>query len=251
MKDDSFMRYSRQLLLEEFPEQAQEKLANSRVLIIGLGGLGSPAALYLAGAGIGTLVIADDDKVHISNLQRQILFTQRDIGEVKSTAASRHLAALNPECRIIPLAERLHGKALSNAVNEASLVLDCSDNMATRQEINAACVRHQTPLITASATGMAGQFMVLTPPWANGCYRCLWPEMTEPTNNCRTAGVLGPVVGMMGIMQALAAIKLLAGIETESGTLTLFDARQQRWRLITLTRAPGCPVCGDHHASVA
>ena len=250
MNDSDFMRYSRQLLLEDSAIEGQQKLLASRVLIIGLGGLGSPAALYLAGAGVGTLVLADDDEVHVSNLQRQILFTSDDIAQPKTSAARERLARLNPQIELITLQQRLSGQALQDEVAKADVVLDCTDNMATRQEINAVSVALETPLITASAVGLGGQLMVLTPPWEQGCYRCLWPDATEPERNCRTAGIIGPVVGMMGTLQALEAIKLLSGMATPRNTLRLFDARTSNWRTLALQRAQGCPVCGGQHAGV-
>lgn len=217
MNDRDFMRYSRQILLDDIALDGQQKLLDSQVLIIGLGGLGTPAALYLAGAGVGTLVLADDDDVHLSNLQRQILFTTEDIDRPKSQVSQQRLTQLNPDIQLTALQQRLTGEALKDAVAQADVVLDCTDNMATRQEINAACVALNTPLITASAVGFGGQLMVLTPPWEQGCYRCLWPDNQEPERNCRTAGVVGPVVGVMGTLQALEAIKLLSGIETPAG----------------------------------
>lgn len=250
MNDSDFMRYSRQLLLEDIAIEGQQKLLASRVLIIGLGGLGSPAALYLAGAGVGTLVLADDDEVHVSNLQRQILFTSDDIAQPKTSAARERLARLNPQIELITLQQRLSGQALQDEVAKADVVLDCTDNMATRQEINAVSVALETPLITASAVGLGGQLMVLTPPWEQGCYRCLWPDATEPERNCRTAGIIGPVVGMMGTLQALEAIKLLSDMATPRNTLRLFDARTSNWRTLALQRAQGCPVCGGQHAGV-
>ncbi|EGT3575966.1 HesA/MoeB/ThiF family protein [Citrobacter amalonaticus] len=249
MNDRDFMRYSRQMLLGEIAIDGQQKLLASRVLIVGLGGLGSPAALYLAGAGIGTLVLADDDEVHLSNLQRQILFTTDDIARAKSQVAQQRLARLNPDIELISIPQRLTGNALHHAVAKADVVLDCTDNMATRQEINAACVTLDTPLITASAVGFGGQLMVLTPPWPQGCYRCLWPDDAEPERNCRTAGVVGPVVGVMGTLQALEAIKLLSGMETAGGELRLFDGKTSQWRSLALRRASGCPVCGGRHAN--
>ncbi|EGT4257207.1 HesA/MoeB/ThiF family protein [Citrobacter amalonaticus] len=249
MNDRDFMRYSRQILLGEIAIDGQQKLLASRVLIVGLGGLGSPAALYLAGAGIGTLVLADDDEVHLSNLQRQILFTTDDIARAKSQVAQQRLARLNPDIELISIPQRLTENALHHAVAKADVVLDCTDNMATRQEINAACVALNTPLITASAVGFGGQLMVLTPPWSQGCYRCLWPDDAEPERNCRTAGVVGPVVGVMGTLQALEAIKLLSGMETASGELRLFDGKTSQWRSLALRRASGCPVCGGRHAN--
>ncbi|WP_366541958.1 HesA/MoeB/ThiF family protein, partial [Salmonella enterica] len=242
MNDRDFMRYSRQILLADIAIEGQQQLLNSHVLIVGLGGLGSPAALYLAGAGIGTLTLADDDDVHLSNLQRQILFTTDDIAHPKAQAAKLRLAQLNPGSKLIVLQQRLTGDVLKNAVAHADVVLDCTDNMATRQEINAACVALNTPLISASAVGFGGQLMVLTPPWEQGCYRCLWPDDVEPERNCRTAGIVGPVVGVMGTLQALEAIKLLSGIETPSGELRLFDGKTSQWRSLALRRASGCPV---------
>ncbi|EAP5568456.1 HesA/MoeB/ThiF family protein [Salmonella enterica subsp. enterica serovar Lagos] len=249
MNDRDFMRYSRQILLGDIAIEGQQKLLASHVLIVGLGGLGSPAALYLAGAGIGKLTLADDDDVHLSNLQRQILFTTDDIAHPKAQAAKLRLAQLNPGNELIVLQQRLTGDVLKNAVAHADVVLDCTDNMATRQEINAACVALNTPLISASAVGFGGQLMVLTPPWEQGCYRCLWPGDVEPERNCRTAGIVGPVVGVMGTLQALEAIKLLSGIETPSGELRLFDGKTSQWRSLALRRASGCPVCGGRHAN--
>lgn len=248
MNDRDFMRYSRQMLLEDIAIDGQQKLLDSRVLIVGLGGLGSPAALYLAAAGVGTLVLADDDEVHLSNLQRQIVFTTDDIARSKSQVTQQRLARLNPDITLVALERRLAGDALRHAVANADLVLDCTDNMATRQAINAACVSSNTPLITASAVGFGGQLMVLTPPWTHGCYRCLWPDESEPERNCRTAGIIGPVVGVMGTLQALEAIKLLSGMDCTRGELRLFDARASCWRNLTLQRAIGCPVCGGQHA---
>ncbi|WP_254890095.1 HesA/MoeB/ThiF family protein, partial [Cronobacter sakazakii] len=180
MNDADFMRYSRQLLLEDIAIDGQQKLLASRVLLVGLGGLGSPAALYLAGAGVGTLWLADDDAVHLSNLQRQILFNVSDIEQPKSRVAARRLQALNPAINSVALNKRLEGDTLREAVASVDLVLDCSDNMTTRQAINAACVALGTPLITASAVGMGGQIATFTPPFDYGCYRCLWPDDSEP-----------------------------------------------------------------------
>lgn len=248
MNDRDFMRYSRQILLEDIAVEGQQKLLASRVLIIGLGGLGSPAALYLAAAGIGTLVLADDDNVHLSNLQRQILFTSEDIDQPKVAATQQRLSQLNPEITLIALHERLDGESLQQQVMQADVVLDCTDNMATRQAINAACVHHGTPLITASAVGFGGQLMVIAPPWSHGCYRCLWPDTQESARNCRTAGIVGPVVGVMGTLQALEAIKLLSGMATAQDSLRLFDARSGNWRSLIRTPAADCPVCGGANA---
>ena len=248
MNDQDFMRYSRQILLEDIAVDGQQKLLASRVLIVGLGGLGSPAALYLAAAGVGHLVLADDDAVHISNLQRQILFTTEDIAQPKAQVAQQRLKQLNPAIELVAVAQRLSGDALHQQVAAVDLVLDCTDSLVSRQAINAACVAQNRPLITASAVGFGGQLMVLTPPWAHGCYRCLWPDEVEPQRNCRTAGIVGPVVGVMGTLQALEAIKLLCGMAVADNLLRLFDARDHQWRSIGLQRAANCPVCGGENA---
>ncbi|MFH8136430.1 ThiF family adenylyltransferase [Pantoea osteomyelitidis] len=244
LNDSDFLRYSRQLLLEEVGVEGQQKLRQSSVLIVGLGGLGSPAALYLAAAGVGRLLLADDDQLHISNLQRQILYRSAETGQLKAPLAKQHLQALNPAVLVDVVTQRMDEAALDQALQEVDLVLDCSDNMITRQAVNAACVRHNRPLISASAVGFGGQLLVLTPPWQQGCYHCLWPDESEPQRNCRTAGVLGPVVGVMGTLQALEAIKLLSGQgSTLSGKLRLFDGREQTWRTLNLQADAHCPVC--------
>ncbi|WP_304162976.1 HesA/MoeB/ThiF family protein [Lonsdalea britannica] len=246
LNDEAFMRYSRQLLLEDIGPVGQQRLADATVLLVGLGGLGAPCALYLAAAGVGKLLLADHDTLHLSNLQRQVLYRTEDIAQPKATLAQRQLSALNPDIAIEPLQTRLEGEALAYAVGRADLVLDCSDNMATRHAVNAACVRAGKPLVSASAVGFGGQLLVLTPPYLHGCYACLYPDATEPVRNCRTAGVLGPVVGVMGTLQALEAIKLLCGLpSTLDGKLRLFDARQQHWNTLQLSPAAGCPVCGS------
>ncbi|ATO35724.1 HesA/MoeB/ThiF family protein [Dickeya dianthicola] len=245
LDDQAFMRYSRQLLLEDIAQEGQQKLAASRVLLVGLGGLGSPAALYLAAAGVGTLLLADHDTLHISNLQRQILYRSADLARPKAVLARHALQAVNPLVKTVALTTRLAGESLEKAVAQADLVLDCCDNMATRHAVNAACVAAQKPLISASAVGFSGQLLVLTPPYPHGCYACLYPDASEPQRNCRTAGVLGPVVGVMGTLQALEAIKLLCGLPSPlDGKLRLFDARQQQWTTLQLTRSLACPVCG-------
>ncbi|WP_213927879.1 HesA/MoeB/ThiF family protein, partial [Serratia marcescens] len=230
LNDQEFLRYSRQLLLEDVGPEGQERLKRATVLIVGLGGLGSPASLYLAAAGVGTLLLADDDQLHVTNLQRQILYRSADTATGKAALAQRHLQALNPLVESIPLAQRLQGQALRDAVARADLVLDCCDNMATRHEVNAACIAAAKPLISGSAVGFSGQLLVLEPPYAHGCYACLYPEQEEPQRNCRTAGVLGPVVGVIGTLQALEAIKMLAGMPSSlNGKLRLFDGKQQSW----------------------
>ncbi|MGK4329705.1 HesA/MoeB/ThiF family protein [Lonsdalea quercina] len=246
LNDKDFIRYSRQLLLEDIGPEGQLRLADATVLLVGLGGLGAPCALYLAAAGVGRLLLADHDTLHLSNLQRQVLYRTEDIAQPKAILARRQLQALNPDIAIEALHMRLEGEALAKAVRRVDLVLDCSDNMATRHAVNAACVRAEKPLVSASAVGFGGQLLVLTPPYLHGCYACLYPDANETVRNCRTAGVLGPVVGVMGTLQALEAIKLLCGLtSTLDGKLKLFDARQQQWNTLQLSPAASCPVCGS------
>lgn len=245
LNDAAFMRYSRQLMLEEFGPLAQEKLQTAKVLIVGLGGLGSPAALYLAAAGVGTLYLADDDQLHITNLQRQILYRTADLDQPKATLAKRELLRLNPLCNVTALTEHLSGDVLSRAVADADLVLDCSDNMETRHAVNKACVDAGKTLISGSAVGFSGQLLVIEAPYAHGCYACLYPDRETVPRNCRTSGVLGPVVGIIGTMQALEALKILADMPgTLSGKLRLFDGKTQNWRSLQLTRSAVCKVCG-------
>ncbi|MER2474518.1 HesA/MoeB/ThiF family protein [Photorhabdus laumondii] len=246
LNDQEFMRYSRQLLLEDIGPEGQEKLKSSHVLIVGLGGLGAPASLYLAGAGVGTIYLADDDHLHISNLQRQILYRTEDIPSAKAELAANQLNALNPLIKTMVLNQRQNLESLTTIVKQVDLVLDCCDNMTTRHAINAACVATRKPLISGSAVGFSGQLMVFEPPYLHGCYSCLYPEQQEPLRNCRTAGVLGPIVGIIGTLQALEAIKMLTGLPSPlSGKLRLFDGKQQSWSTLQLNRSQQCPICGD------
>lgn len=250
LNDQDFMRYSRQLLLEDIGPSGQEKLAEARVLIVGLGGLGSPAALYLAAAGIGTLLLADDDKVHISNLSRQIMYRTSDCDKAKTESASETLSRLNPSVRLYPLQQRIDLQQLPHLPVTPTIVLDCSDNLKTRQQLNAWCVKQNIPLISASAVGFSGQLLVLTPPWSQGCYRCLWQEAEEPERNCRNSGVIGPVVGIMGNLQALETLKwVVSGRSSAAGQLILFDGKELHGRRLQLTPEPECPVCGGIHAN--
>ncbi|MTC70738.1 HesA/MoeB/ThiF family protein [Providencia sp. wls1914] len=246
LNDLEFMRYSRQLLLEDVSPEGQQKLKQSKVLIVGLGGLGSPASLYLAGAGVGELWIADHDDLHVSNLQRQVLYDTQDINQSKAQLAAARLKRLNPHTKMHIFQQKLDAESLLPLVEQVDLVLDCCDNMATRHAVNAACVISNIPLVSGSAVGFGGQLMVLEPPFQSGCYACLYPDQEEPQRNCRTAGVLGPVVGVIGTLQALEAIKLLVGLPSPlSGKLRLFDGKQQQWNTLQLTRSKQCPVCRE------
>jgi adenylyltransferase/sulfurtransferase len=244
MDDQSLLRYSRQILLPEFGIEGQQHLRDARILVIGLGGLGSAAAIYLAAAGIGTLDIVDDDKVDLSNLQRQILHGSSRIGQDKVASAHTTLAELNPEVRLLARRERLHGEALREAIEHADLVLDCSDNFATRFALNRACRAARTPLVSGAAIRWDGQIAVFNGRPGSACYRCLYPEDGEETLNCSENGVIAPLVGIIGAMQALEAIKLLCQIgETLAGRLLVLDGLRMQWRELRLRPDPDCPVC--------
>lgn len=250
LSDSEFLRYSRQLLLEEIGEKGQRRLKRSTALIVGLGGLGSPVSLYLAAAGVGTLILADDDSLHQTNLQRQILFDTADVKKPKAELAVKRLQRLNPSINYRIEAQRITQESLPELLNGVDLVIDCCDNMATRHAVNAACIFRSLPLISGSAVGFSGQLFVLTPPFTEGCYACLYPDKEEPARNCRTAGVLGPMVGAIGSLQALEAVKMLAGLPSAlSGQLRLFNGKQHAWTSLRLRRDPLCSVCGGQHAN--
>jgi len=246
LSDEELLRYSRQLLLEPFGFEAQARFKQATVLIVGLGGLGSPAALYLAAAGIGKLVLADHDQLDLTNLQRQILYRTSQVNEDKSQAASANLSALNPHVDIQALSEKLDSDSLEPLVAAADVVLDCTDNLDIRYAINAACVKHQTPLAEAAAIGMEGHFTFFDPTEENApCYQCMVPDTgTRADANCANSGVLGPVLGMIGSLQALSTLKHLAGLNTQKHTLIRFDAMQLSWQEFKLIRDPECPICG-------
>jgi molybdopterin/thiamine biosynthesis adenylyltransferase len=249
--DSQRLRYSRHLLLDGFSEEAQERLLASRVLVVGAGGLGSGALPYLASSGIGHLVVADGDEVDLTNLQRQVVHRVDTVGRNKALSAAATLGAINPEITIEPVAERLSRERLQVLVREADVVLDCSDNFATRHAIGAACVQARVPLVSGAAIRYDGQVAVFDHRQAgSACYNCLFPADAEAhEERCATMGVFAPLVGVIGTMQALEAIKLLAGIgETLAGRLLLFDARAARWHEVRLARDPRCAVCGQARA---
>ncbi len=248
MDDTQLLRYSRQILLPRFGTEGQQALLDARVLVIGAGGLGSPAALYLAAAGVGHLVIADNDEVDLSNLQRQILHQQDDIGKPKVESAKNTLTALNPDTGITALHTRLQGEALHAEVAQADLVVDASDNFDTRFAVNRACVETTTPLVSGAAIRLEGQVSVFLPGNPDSpCYRCLYREGEDPEQTCADNGVLSPVVGIIGSIQALEAIKVLANLgETLCGRLLIFDGLYNEWRSMKLRRDPACPVCGNN-----
>ncbi len=247
LSDEEILRYSRHLLLEEVGESGQKALKKARVLIIGLGGLGSPAALYLAAAGVGSLVVADFDMLEVSNLQRQIAYQSSDIGESKAALLKQRLANLNPQIRVRSVNRKMDQAQLMMELMMVDLVLDCTDNMASRQMINAACVQAKVPLIVGAAIRFEGQLMFFDHGQADSaCYHCLFPSAEEETLNCSNSGVLGPVVGTIGTMQALEAIKKLVGLPSAlSNRLKLFDGKTLNWQTFTISKDPQCSVCGQ------
>jgi adenylyltransferase/sulfurtransferase len=246
MNDQDLLRYNRQIMLPEIDIAGQEKLLASTVLIIGLGGLGCPVALYLAAAGVGTLILADDDQVELSNLQRQIAHGTADIGDLKVISAARSIDALNPNTRIETISQRLTQASLTELLNRVDLVIDGTDNFSTRFVINDACLATRTPLVSGAAVQLQGQVMVVDPNLDNApCYRCLYQQATDGALNCADNGVAAPVVGIIGTIQAMEALKLLVGFGTSlAGYLLVFDAAQMDWRKLKLSKNPACTACG-------
>jgi molybdopterin/thiamine biosynthesis adenylyltransferase len=250
LTDDELLRYSRQILLKQIDIDGQLRLKQGRALIVGLGGLGSPVALYLAAAGVGELHLADFDTVDLTNLQRQIAHDSDSIGRTKVDSAMARLRAINPEVRLLSHRAALDEDSLAAAVAAVDLVLDCSDNFATREAVNAACVRAGKPLVSGAAIRLEGQLSVFDPRRADSpCYHCLYGHGSEAELTCSEAGVVGPLVGVVGSLQALEALKLLAGFgEPLVGRLLLIDALGSRFRELKVRRDPECPVCGGRDA---
>ena len=246
LSDAALLRYAGHIMLPDFDVAGQQALVEAHVLVIGVGGLGAAAALYLAAAGIGTLTLADDDRVSHSNLQRQIIHGEANIGELKVLSAQARLQAINPDCRILILPIRLTGAPLQDAVGAADLVVDCCDNFATRSELNRACLAHRTPWISAAAIRTQGQLSLFDPRQPDSpCYQCLHPEPPEDETDCATTGVLGPLVGVFGSLEAAEAIKLLAGFgKPLVGQLLTVDLQDMEWRTFRLPKRPACPACG-------
>jgi molybdopterin/thiamine biosynthesis adenylyltransferase len=245
MNDDQLLRYSRQIMLPQVDLAGQERLLASRALIIGAGGLGSPAAMYLAAAGIGQLAIADFDVVDLSNLQRQLLHHSNDIGREKTASARETLLSINPDIQVTAISRALQGDELDEQVRLAAVVLDCSDNFATRFTVNTACVRQRTPLVSGAAIRLEGQLAVFDSRKADSpCYNCLYKEGENEEQTCAETGVLSPLVGVIGSMQALESIKVILSLGNSlCGRLVVFDALQHEWRTLSLPRDPACPVC--------
>jgi adenylyltransferase/sulfurtransferase len=248
MNDNQLLRYSRHILLNQFGVEAQDVFLRSRALIIGAGGLGSPVALYLASAGVGTLSIFDGDTVDLTNLQRQIVHREDAIGMNKAESARRTLMSINPEIRVMAASRRLQEGELDKCVAEADVVLDCSDNFATRHAINRACVAHKKPLVSGAAIGFDGQITVFDLRHEESpCYQCLFPEGADQEDvRCAVMGVFAPLVGIIGAMQAAEALKVLACVgDTLNGRLLLLDALSMEWHGVRLQRDPACVVCGS------
>lgn len=245
MKDEQLLRYSRQILLPKFGAEGQQALLSARVLIIGMGGLGSPVAMYLAAAGVGHLVISDFDEVDLSNLQRQIAHGQSDIGRAKVDSARDRMLDLNPDITVSALNQKLEGEALHEQVRLADVVVDASDNFASRYLLNEVCVAQSTPLVSGAAIRMDGQVSVFMNRQAGGpCYRCLYRDGIEEEQTCSENGVVAPLVGMIGSIQAMETIKLLTGMgEVLDGRLLIVDAMGMEFRSLKLKADPNCPIC--------
>jgi adenylyltransferase/sulfurtransferase len=252
MDDRQRLRYSRHLLLNEFGEEAQERLLAARALVVGAGGLGSAALMYLASSGIGHITVVDGDRVELTNLQRQVVHRNDSVGTPKAASAAATLAALNPEIEIDALDERAGPERLLALVRSADVVLDCSDNFATRHALNRACVAARKPLVSGAGIRFDGQVAVFDLRRDDSpCYHCLFADdAREAEERCATMGVFAPLVGVIGTFQALEAIKLVAGIgESLAGRLMLFDALASRWHEVRLSRDPRCRICGAQRAA--
>ncbi len=244
MNDNQLLRYSRQIMLPQIDIEGQEKLLNAHILIIGAGGLGAPAAMYLAAAGVGSITIYDDDEVDLSNLQRQIAHYTNDIGTDKVISTQQTLNNINPDVKVTAIKQRLTGDALLLAVSQVDVVLDCSDNFATRFAINRACVQHKKPLVSGAAIRFEGQVSVFSATDTSPCYHCLYTESGEELQNCATNGVIAPLTGIIGSVQALETLKIIMGIgEVLAGRLLLLDGLTMEWRTMKLKKNIHCPVC--------
>jgi molybdopterin/thiamine biosynthesis adenylyltransferase len=246
MNDDQLLRYSRHILLDEIDVQGQQRLLDARVLIVGAGGLGCAAALYLAASGVGRLTLIDDDVVELSNLQRQIGHTSDRVGQSKVASLAQAITAINPETFVHPVQIRADATLLADHLAVADVVLDCSDNFLTRQMINSGCVRHHKPLVSGAALRMDGQIAIFDlRDTAAPCYACLFPPDSDvPETQCSTMGVLSPLVGIIGATQAADAIAVLLHDKlARSGSLRLLDASSMEWTALASSKNPACPVC--------
>jgi molybdopterin-synthase adenylyltransferase len=247
VNDDQLLRYSRHILLDEIGIEGQKKILAAHALVIGAGGLGSPVSYYLASAGVGKITLVDNDTVDMTNLQRQILHTSDRIGQSKAFSGKQTLAQINPEVEVVALQERVDGPRLNTLVKTAGVVLDCTDNFATRHAINRACVANKVPLVSGGAVMFDGQISVYDKRHTDSpCYSCLFPENEQfPEIQCSIMGVFAPLVGIIGASQATEALKLLANVGTSlEGRLLMLNARSMEWSSIGFRRNPQCPVCG-------
>lgn len=247
MDDAQLLRYSRHILLNELGVEGQEALLASHALVIGAGGLGSPVALYLGSAGVGHITLVDHDTVDETNLQRQIAHNLARVGHLKAESAREAIAAINPDVRVTTVTQRADAALLDKLVSQADVVLDCTDNFATRQEINRACVKHRKPLVSGAAIRFDGQVTVYDLRQSTSpCYACVFPPTeTVQEAQCATMGVFAPLVGIVGTVQAAEALKLLCGIgQALTGRLLMLDARNMDWHHVRVARHPSCPVCG-------
>lgn len=253
MDDSQRLRYSRHLLLNEFGEEAQERLLAAHALVVGAGGLGSAALLYLASSGIGRITVCDGDRVELTNLQRQVVHRQDSIGKPKASSAAATLASINPGIHVEALEERAGPERLASLARAADVVLDCSDNFSTRHALNRACVAARKPLVSGAGIRFDGQIAVFDLRRDDApCYHCLFAEDARGAEEerCATLGVFAPLVGVIGTLQALEAIKIVAGIgESLAGRLLLFDALASRWHEVRLARDPHCRICGAARAA--
>ncbi|MCZ2720091.1 molybdopterin-synthase adenylyltransferase MoeB [Marinomonas sp. 15G1-11] len=248
MNETELDRYSRQILLANFDYMGQQRLLDARILMVGVGGLGNIAASYLTAAGIGHLTLVDDDFVESSNLQRQVLFKESNIGQKKVDAAKMQLSSLNSSTQIDVIDARLSGQELVKQIQQADLVMDCTDNFVIRQQINQACHAYKTPLVSAAAIRWEGQIVSFLFDQAMApCYQCLYPNLSDNALNCSQSGIISPVVGSIGVLQSLEALKIISqcGVVTH-GVLKLFDGFNGQWRELTLTADPDCKVCHPH-----
>ena len=248
MTDDQLLRYSRHILLDELGIEGQQRLLVAHVLVIGAGGLGSPVALYLGTAGVGHMTIVDHDNVDVTNLQRQIAHNLARVGKPKAESARDTIAAINPDVQVTALVERADAARLDVLVRDADVVVDCSDNFATRHAVNVACVAHRKPLVSGAAIGFDGQVSVYDTRQPDApCYACIFPpESTFEEVQCATMGVFAPLVGIIGSVQAAETLKLLAGVGSSlAGRLQMLDGRTMEWHELRTPRAPACAVCGQ------
>ncbi len=250
MNDQQLLRYSRHILLDQIGIEGQQKINAAHALIIGAGGLGSPAAMYLASAGVGKITLVDHDEVDLTNLQRQILHTTARVGQPKAESARQTLQAINPDIEIVTLQEKANGRRLQELVQNASIVLDCCDNFSTRHAVNQACVEFGVPLVSGAAISFDGQISVFDSRDTNSpCYACLFPpDQQFEEVQCATMGVFAPLVGIIGSMQAAEALKVMMGIgKPLLGRLLLLDAQTMEWTQIRVARNLACAVCGQRH----